>query len=306
MRVILQNREQFNEEEIKKIESFGYTVDYYENQAIEGDVYVGILKEPFEELDHIKGLKYIQSVIAGFDTLDLKDIKQRGITYCNASGVGSAPIAEYVVLKMLDYYKRSAYYRTLASEGVWGSRKESDLTLEELTHKRVMVLGTGHIGQDIAKRLKAFDCVMVGVNSNGRAIDHFDETYALKDVYDHLNNVDVVIGALPLNEHTENMYNASFFKRMSIGSIFINVGRGPSLVVDDLVEALEDNIAHAYLDVLPAEPLAKNSPLWRHKQISITPHNSSSSVIVKDRTKELVMKNLKRYANNETLLNQVI
>lgn len=306
MRVILQNRKQFSEDEIKKIESFGYTVDYYENQVIDGDIFVGILKEPFSELDNIKGLRYIQSVIAGFDNLNLDDLKERNIKYCNASGVGSAPIAEYVTLKILDFYKRSEYYRTLASEGVWGSRKESDLTLEELTHKRVMVLGTGHIGQDISKRLKAFDCVLIGINSNGRAVNGFDETYALSDVYHHLDDVDVVVGALPLNEHTKDLYDEKFFKHMKMGSIFINVGRGPSLVLDDLIKALENNIAHAYLDVLPTEPLAKNSPLWRNKQISITPHNSSSSTLVKARTKQLILENLKRYAEDETLVNQVI
>ncbi len=306
MKLILQNRVKFNEEDIKAIEGLGYSIAYYDNQEIDGDVFVGILKEPFLELDTIKGLKYVQATMAGFDHLDLEDIKNRGITYCNASGIGSAPIAEYVVLKMLDYYQRGQYYRDLENQGVWGDRKESGVLIEELTHKRVLVLGTGHIGQDIAKRLLAFDVEMFGVNSNGRDVEYFKSCYALSDVLNYLDDIDVVINALPLNEHTDKFYDERFFKAMKEGSIFINVGRGPSVVISDLVSALDNNLAHAYLDVLPEEPLAKNSPLWRHQQISITPHNSSSSTLVKARTNELIIKNLENYINDKPLVNKVI
>ncbi len=306
MKLVLQKQGLFNEDEIKYIESLGYELAYYKDEPIEGEVFVGLPKPTLEELDNISGLKYIQSVIVGYDSLDMDKIKDKGITFANASGIGSAPIAEYVVLKILDYYKKAEYYRQLESQGVWGKRAESDSIIEELYKKKVLVLGTGSIGVNIAKRLNAFDCEMIGVNSSGKLVDNFSKTYPLSEVYDVLNDVDVVVGALPLNDATRNLYDEKFFNHMKKDSIFINVGRGPSLVVSDLEKALENNLAHAYLDVLPIEPLAKNSPLYRNPKLSITPHNSSSSKIVINRVKDLVIKNLENYRNNDPLINKVI
>lgn len=306
MKLILQNRNTFSEEETNYIENLGYDIAYYEDKEVDGEVFVGMFRNQDNDLKNMKNLKYIQSVIAGFDSLNMEEIAMRNIIYCNASGIGSDPIAEYVVLKILDYYKQSSYYRKLQSEGVWGTRKESDEIIEELCDKRILVLGTGSIGLEVAKRLKAFNSEVIGINTSGKLVDNFDEVYLLSELSKVLPTVDVVVGALPLNEHTKNIYNKQFFTSMKDSSIFINVGRGPQLVLGDLEEALEKNLAHAYLDVLPVEPLAKNSPLWRNENISITPHNSSSSNIVINRVKKLVIENLDNYINNKDLVNRVI
>lgn len=306
MKLVINKNVEFTLEQLEKIKTLGYTIEKYAGDEIEGEVYVGILSKPYSELDNIKGLKYIQSTIVGYEMLDMDNIQNRNITYANASGTASAPIAEYVILKILDYYKDASKFRKLQSQGVWGRSKYPDLSIQEVSNKRIMVLGTGSIGGEIAKRLKAFDAVMIGVNSNGRAVENFDETYALENVYTHLKDVDVVVGALPLNDQTINLYDEKFFSSMKEGSIFINVGRGKSMVESAAIDALDKNVAHLYLDVMPIEPTPEDSVLWTHPQVSLTPHNSSSSNLVQKRILELVVENLENYAKSLPLINKVV
>lgn len=306
MKLIINKNVEFTDEQVSFIEELGYTIQTYTGDKIAGDVYVGMLAKPFSEIDNIEGLKFIQSTIAGFDMLDMNYIKSKNITFSNASGTGSAPISEYVILKVLDYFKDANRFRVAQANKEWAKSSYPDASIQELENKRVMVLGTGQIGQDIAKRLQAFGCVLIGVNSNGRSIQYFDETYALDNVYAHLDDVDVVVGALPLNESTFELYDEKFFNSMQDGAIFINVGRGPSLKVDDAILALDNKLAHLYLDVMPVEPLPADSVLWTHPKVSLTPHNSSSSNLVRLRVTKLILDNLENYAKNKTLINKVI
>ena len=306
MKLILQEGFNLKDDEYQILKDLGYTFIDYKKESVEADVFVGFLRKPYQELEDIKGLKYIQSTIAGYDMLDMKSIKDRGITFSNASGTASAPIAEYVVLKTLDYYKNSQFYRDMQDKSEWAFAPYPNSGIEELSYKTVLVLGTGQIGQAVAKRFKAFDVNMIGINSSGRDVEYFDETYPLDDVLDVLIKADVVVGALPLNDDTRGFYNDEFFKAMKDQSIFINVGRGPSLNEDSLQRALDVKLAHAYLDVTVKEPLDSSSWMWKHPKLSITPHLSSHSSEVEKRTRLLVFENLKRYIQNEPLQNQVL
>lgn len=305
MKLILDERFKLTNDEVKTLEDLGYEIKYYNETQIEGDVFVGMLRAPFSQLENIKGLKYIQSTIVGYENIDMDNLSKLKITYANASGVSSGPIAEYVVLKILDHYKQSAKFRRQQADKVWGTHSENSIGILELENKRVMVLGTGHIGQAISQRLSAFNAVMVGVNSDGRSVDGFEETYALSDVYKHLKDVDVVVGALPLNKYTDKLYAAKFFDAMATDAIFINVGRGPQLVESDAIAAL-DKLGAIYLDVTPNEPLERDSALWSHPKVSITPHISASADLVKARTKQLVLTNLENYIKGQPLVNRVI
>lgn len=306
MKLILQEGFKLKDTEYDVLEDLGYTFVEYNDEPVEADVFVGFLRKPYKELEDIKGLKYIQSTIAGYDMLDMENIKRKGITFCNASGTASAPIAEYVVLKTLDYYKNAQYYRDMQEKSEWAFAPYPNSGIEELSYKTILVLGTGQIGQAVAKRFKAFDVNMIGINSSGKDVEYFDETFSLDDVLEVLKKADVVVGALPLNDDTRGFYNDEFFKAMKDQSIFINVGRGPSLNEDSLQRALDLKLAHAYLDVTVKEPLDSSSWMWKHPKVSITPHLSSHSSEVEKRTRVLVFENLKRYIKNEELQNKVL
>ena len=306
MKIILQKNTRLNEEDLNRMRDLGFSIQYYNNEEVEGDIFVGYPSTPFTALNDIKGLKFIQSLMAGFDHLNLENLKERGIILSNASGVSSIPIAEYVVLKILDYYKDAQFFRDNQKKSLWGKRDKSERNIKELYKRKVLILGTGNIGSEIAKRLKAFDVNVLGINSDGRDIEHFDKTYALKNIQDHLEKVDVVVGALPLNKYTEKLYDKDFFMAMNKDAIFINVGRGNQLVEADLLEVLDNHLGHIYLDVVPTEPLGSDSKLWKHPKISITPHIAASSDYIRNRMSDLVSENVLAFKENKEIRNRVV
>jgi D-2-hydroxyacid dehydrogenase (NADP+) len=116
----------------------------------------------------------------------------------------------------------------------------------------------------------------------------------------------VVVNATPLTPKTKGMFNEAFFTGMKKGAYFINVGRGKSVVTDDLIEALESgHLGGAALDVVDPEPLPSGHELWSMPNVIITPHISAGSDTQMKRFWLLVRENLRRYVNGEKLLNVV-
>ena len=117
---------------------------------------------------------------------------------------------------------------------------------------------------------------------------------------------DVVVNATPLTPATTDLFDSALFKRMKSSAYFINIGRGGSVVTDDLVAALNTGtIAGAGLDVTAPEPLPANHPLWNARNIIITPHMAGSSRIKMDRMWIVMRENVRRYVAGEKMLSVV-
>lgn len=306
MKLIVQSQIKFNSKQKAKINSLGFTIKHYFGEKITGDVYLGYPQLPFSELENIEGLKFVQSLMAGYDHLDMDYIKSLNIMYANASGISSIPISEFVILKLLEHYKNAEKFRLLQRKKKWKSLSENSQGVQELYGRQALILGSGSVGSEVAKRLKVFGVSTIGINRSGKSVEHFDQTYTLSEVYDHLPKVDIVIGALPLSSETLGIYDKKFFKLMPKDGVFVNVGRGPQLNEKDLLEIIDDHLSYVYLDVLPNEPLSKDSKLWDHKKISITPHISFTSDKVLSRSIELAIENLKRFRENREIINRVV
>ena len=118
-------------------------------------------------------------------------------------------------------------------------------------------------------------------------------------------SADVIVNALPATDATLDLFDAEFFSTAKAGAIFINVGRGNTVVTDALLSALESGrISGAGLDVTEPEPLPSNSPLWQRDDVIITPHVSSSGGEL-ERHAVLLRENVRRYIAGEPLLNVV-
>ncbi|KFN91133.1 D-3-phosphoglycerate dehydrogenase [Tetragenococcus muriaticus PMC-11-5] len=140
---------------------------------------------------------------------------------------------------------------------------------------RILIIGTGKIGQQLASYLNFFDNHPIGINTNGRTIDSFRKTFSLDQLEEQASIADIVINILPLTDDTYHLYNKGFFQNMKESATFINVGRGPSVDTQDLYQALQNNaIAFAAIDVFEQEPLPADHPLWGLENILITPHIS--------------------------------
>ncbi|WP_318502447.1 D-2-hydroxyacid dehydrogenase [Bacillus sp. T3] len=144
-----------------------------------------------------------------------------------------------------------------------------------LSEQKLMIYGTGEIGQTVAKVLSSFGVKVYGVSLSGTKKDYFHEVLSIDTHYTRLNEMNFVINTLPLTEQTYTLFNKDIFQHTrNIG--FINVGRGASLDEIALLEALAANqVRFAVLDVFSQEPLPKEHPFWEHPSIVITPHISA-------------------------------
>ncbi|MEG3071874.1 MAG: hydroxyacid dehydrogenase [Peptococcaceae bacterium] len=253
----------------------------------------------YNDINQFKSLKFIQLTSAGMDRVPLDYIKNHGIHIANARGVYSIPMAEWVVLKILEIYKNSRYFYKAQSERKWQKRRD----LLEISGKTAAIIGLGNVGIEIAKRLNAFGVHVIGVDSrllDPAENDLVNELCVPDEIDRVLNKSDIVILALPLTDQTRHMMNKYRFKAMRDGSVLVNVSRGGVIKETDLIEALQGNkFLGVALDVFEEEPLNQDSPLWNFDNVIITPHNSFISDKVSERMFGLIIENLNELKDSQ-------
>jgi phosphoglycerate dehydrogenase-like enzyme len=178
---------------------------------------------------------------------------------------------------------------------VWDSRP-SPL----LYKKNVGILGLGVIGQEIARKCKAFGMTVYGIDLLEIKIDSVDYAYGPQALIEVLREVDYFISVVPSTAETQNMIGAREFAAMKPTAFFINVGRGEAVDEDALIQALKaEKIAGAALDVFCQEPLPEDHPLWGVPNVIITPHVAGKSDIYSDQVLPIFEENLQRYLQGE-------
>ncbi|MEJ6401134.1 NAD(P)-dependent oxidoreductase [Nicoliella lavandulae] len=242
-------------------------------------------------------LKWIQSLSVGIDYFPLDEIKARGIRMATVKGIHSEPIAETVLGMILGQYRNLNRMARIRS---W--QKPAN-PFKILADRTVAIYGTGSIGTRIAEMLKVFDVNVIGINHSGHAAKHFDETFAMQQSVDAVANADVIINSLPLIPDTDKFFNHDFFSQLKRQPLFINVGRGGSVVTDDLIASLEQHqLSAASLDVMDPEPYPSNSPLWQMDNVFISPHIASLFDQYGEQALEIFSKNLREYEYDGSLL----
>ena len=142
----------------------------------------------------------------------------------------------------------------------------------------------------------------IGINRSGRPIDHMDEQYVQTELEEVIHKADIVVNILPLTEETTHLYDENMFEKMKDGVIFINVGRGESVITDDLIAALDQGkVSRAGLDVFEQEPLDENHPLWKHEQVLMTPHIAGQVESYPKHVYPIFKKNLEAFLKGEEL-----
>src|SRR5262249_7427254 len=141
------------------------------------------------------------------------------------------------------------------------------------SQRSVGVLGLGVIGLSVAKTLAAHGFKVAGWVRTPKPVNGI-EVFAGREQWPaFLGRSEIVVNLLPLTGETRGILNADAVAHLPKGASMINLGRGAHVVEADLMAALDrDHLAGATLDVFPVEPLPKESPLWHHPKITITPH----------------------------------
>ncbi|MBN2260543.1 MAG: dihydrofolate reductase [Clostridiales bacterium] len=295
----------YGKENMTSIADLGYEIYIDSEKTITNnqeydDVDVLVCYNPFQTLNiHImKNLKFIQLSSTGVDQIP-QNI-ETGILIANNHGGYSIPIGEWVVLKILEIYKNTKYFYKLQENKKW----KLNGNLLELKGKQIAFLGTGTVATESAKRLQGFETNIIGFSKSGKRKDFFNEVYKIEEFENMAALFDVVILTLPHTSETYHFFNEKYMKAMKYASVLINVARGKVLDEKALMNNYEKFLGIA-LDVFEEEPLEVTSPLWDIPNLLISPHNSWISEMRNTRRFDLIYENLRRFINNENIINEV-
>ena len=261
---------------ISELEAMGHSVCFMQFEKddlpcpydwVEGVICNGLfLTHPIEKFTN---LRYIQLTSAGFDRVDMDYVKAHGIEIHNARGVYSIPMAEFALCGVLQLYKQAAFFRENQKQHLW----EKHRGLVELAGKTVLIVGCGSVGNECAKRFKAFDCKIIGVDLFPREDSLYSKILPLDKLDEALTQADIVVLTLPLTEQTKHLMNEERFSLLKDGATLVNIARGAIIDTNALLNHI-DRLTGAVLDVFEEEPLSTISPLWDKQNIILTPHNS--------------------------------
>ena len=171
----------------------------------------------------------------------------------------------------------------------------------------MLIVGLGGIGTEIAWRANALGMRVIATRNSSRDKPEFVDYVGLADeLFTLAGQADVIVNATPLTSSTKGLFDSKFFDVLKPAAYFINIGRGKSVVTEDLVVALNaGKLAGVALDVVEPEPLPQDHVLWHMPNVIITPHISARSDLLMKRFWIFVRENLRRYVNGERMLNVV-
>ena len=255
-----------------------------------------------------KQLRWIAVYSAGVEScLGKPALEKPGIAVTNMRAVAGPVMAEHSIALMfaLSRSLQVSIGRQASGEG-W-SRNFSGSQPQALTGKTVLIAGLGGIGLEVAERAHALGMNVIATRNSSREGPKYVSYVGLSDELPTLiSKADVVVAALPLVPATTNLFDAKMFSRMKKTAFFINVGRGGSVVTNDLVTALNTGtIAGAGLDVTDPEPLPRDHALWKAKNIIITPHMSAQSDLGQGVRLTILREQLRRFVAGDKMLSVV-
>jgi phosphoglycerate dehydrogenase-like enzyme len=274
-------------------------------ELVDADAAFGTI-EP-ELLSTATRLKWLQAPAAappaGYYTPELI---AHQVQVTNFRGIFNEHIAAHILAFALAFARGLHRYIPLQQRHEWApaSLDEGVVHLPEST---ALIVGVGGIGGEAARLCAAFGMRVIGVDA--RRDDRppgVTEIHAPQDLDDVLPRGDFVILTIPHTPETEGLFNAQRFGLMKRSAFFINIGRGKTTRLDDLVEALRSGqIAGAALDVFEQEPLPRDHPLWEAPNVLITPHTAGYGPYLDDRRQEIIIDNARRFLRGEPLRNVV-
>ncbi len=246
--------------------------------------------------------EWVHTASAGVDRLVFPAMVAAPTRLTNARGIFEQPIAEYVAGLVVAMAKDFHGTWELQRQRRWRHRETM-----RVAGSRAVVVGAGPIGRAVAVTLAALGIRVELVGRTERDGDpDFGRVHGEGALAGLLPQADWVVCAAPLTERTHGMFDAAAFARMKPSARFVNVGRGPLVVTDDLVKALLDHrLAGAALDVFEQEPLGREDRLWDVPGLLVSPHMSADTFGWRDALAEQFLDNFDRWAAGRPLLNVV-
>ena len=274
--------------------------------AADADAVIGFCSE--DVLAAGPRVKWVQVFWAGVeDCVSVPALRERKILLTNMQRVAGPVMAEHVISMMLAFARGLQFFILEREAGRWTDEPPAPVRLITVEGKNVLVVGLGGIGTEVARRAHALGMRVTATRASSRQGPEYVGYVGLPDELHKLAaDADFIVNTTPLTPQTTGIFDAAFFAAAKPGAYFFNVGRGGSVVQADLIAALESGrLAGAGLDVTEPEPLPATSPLWRMRNVIITPHVSVDSDLGFSARMALVRENLRRYVAGERMLSEV-
>lgn len=250
---------------------------------------------------YLPGLKWIQSISAGHDHYPYALLEERGVILTTASGVHAPQMAEHAFALLLSLTRGVGVASRNAVDAQW-----KPMMLHELSGMTLGVLGLGAIGEEVARRAKAWGMDVIGtkqmtVGYGGVA----DEVLGADGTAEVFHRSDAVVSVLPGGDETTGIVTLPMLE--SLNGWFVNVGRGNVVAESDIEAAIESGgLLGAGLDVFDTEPLPESSPLWGNPRVVITPHVGGLSPHYGRRLAEILDHNLAAFAGEAEWRNRIV
>ena len=250
-----------------------------------------------ESIGTAQKLKLVCVTATGTNNLDKDYLAKKNITWRNVAGYSTESVAQHTFALLFFLLEKLRYYDEYVKEDHYTndiSFSHFEEHFYEISGKTWGIIGLGNIGRRVADIAKVFGANVIYASPSGAAPQ---DGYHQVDLDTLLKTSDIVSVHAPLNEHTENLMNASAFAKMKPSALFLNLGRGAIVVEKDLADALESGtIRAAGLDVLAIEPMSSDNPLRRIKdsrKLFITPHIAWASVEARTRLMDIIFEQIK-------------
>ena len=240
----------------------------------------------------------VQSQSIGYDNVEGR--LPEGLVFANAASVHETATSELAVALALAAQRGLPDAVRAQDRGEWDA-----FVAPGLADARVTLLGFGGVGRAIAARLKPFEVDLRAVASHGRLQDDV-EVFPLGKLQDVLSDTDILIASLPGGDATRHVIDDRALAALPDGALVVNVGRGPLIDTDALVEHVRRGRIRAALDVTDPEPLPAGHPLWSLDGVLIAPHVGGATDAMRPRIARLVRRQIERLRAGEQPLNVVI
>lgn len=249
-------------------------------------------------------LRWIQSLSIGTDRFEQAGVPDY-VTFTNAAGLKGRTVSEHAMALMLGYMHAIPEMERFRQNAEWG-RPALRSRIESVEDQTLLLLGYGSIGQEIARKAKAFDMHVVALNRSGTDDGAADIVAPIEELSSWLPKADFVANSLPLATTTERLISSKELALMKKSAVLINVGRGPVFDNAALIEALHQNkIAGACLDVFDEEPIPADDPIWQAPNVIVSPHVGGTGGPVGPRFAELLAENLVLFQEGKPLKNKI-
>ncbi|WP_423456178.1 D-2-hydroxyacid dehydrogenase [Ottowia sp. VDI28] len=255
--------------------------------------------------DRTSALRWIHTQAAGADREVLQNAMRRGAVVTTSSGASAQAVAHTAIAGMLALAKNVPHWVNSQTKKIWATPPR-DQWPDDIDGSRALVVGTGPIGQAIARIAGAMGMHVSGVRRSAQPLPDFEHMFDFSQIAEALPETDWLFLACPLTAQTRGLVNAPFLARLPSHARIVNVARGEVVADADLRSALiGGRVAGYYSDVFAGEPLGATSDWWETPHTLMSPHLAAASTGYGPRTVQAFLENLSRYVAGEPLRNVV-